>query len=77
MAVEAGCDLLLVCHEEGSVEEAYTALLEAVDSGRLSQDRLDQSVRRILTLKQDYGVTSAPVEAPDLEALNALVDAAW
>ena len=77
LAVEAGCDLLLVCHEEGSVEEAYTALLEAVDSGRLSQDRLDQSVRRILTLKQDYGVTSAPVEAPDLEALNALVDAAW
>ena len=77
LAVEAGCDLLLVCHEEGSVEEAYTALLEAVDSGRLSQDRLDQSVRRILALKQDYGVTSDPVEAPDLEALNALVDAAW
>ena len=77
LAVEAGCDLLLVCHEEGSVEEVYQALLDAVDSGRLSQDRLDQSVRRILTMKENYGVTSDPVEVPDLEALNALVDAAW
>ena len=76
LAVEAGCDPRLVCHEAGSVEEVCQALLDAVDSGRISQDRLDQSVRRILALKEDFDITSDPVESPDLEALNALVDAA-
>ena len=75
LAVEAGCDLLLVCHEAGSVDQVYTALLDAVDTGRITEDRLDQSVRRILTLKQDYGLTSDPVDLPDLDALNAQVSA--
>lgn len=75
LAVEAGCDVLLVCHEAGSVDQVYTALLDAVDTGRITEDRLDQSVRRILTLKQDYGLTSDPVDLPDLDALNAQVSA--
>ena len=74
LAVKAGCDVLLVCHEASAVEEAYTALLEAVDTGRLSQERLDESVRRILTLKQTYGLTGDPVDLPDLETLNTQVD---
>lgn len=73
LAVEAGCDVLLVCHEAGSVDQVYTALLDAVDTGRITADRLDQSVRRILTLKQNYGLTSDPVNLPDLDALNAQV----
>ena len=75
LAVEAGCDVLLVCHEAGTVDEVYTALLDAVDAGRITVDRLDQSVRRILTLKQNYGLTSDPVDLPDLDALNAQVAA--
>ena len=75
LAVEAGCDLLLVCHEAGTVEEVYTALLDAVDAGRITVDRLDQSLRRILTLKQNYSLTNDPVDLPDLDALNAQVDA--
>lgn len=75
LAVEAGCDVLLVCHETGSVEEVCAALLDAVDAGRITTDRLDQSVRRILTLKQNYGLTNDPVDLPDLDALNARVAA--
>ena len=75
LAVEAGCDVLLVCHETGSVEEVCAALLDAVDTGRITEDRLDQSVRRILTLKQNYGLTNDPVDLPDLDALNARVAA--
>lgn len=75
LAVEAGCDVLLVCHETGSVEEVCAALLDAVNSGRITTDRLDQSVRRILTLKQNYGLTNDPVDLPDLDALNARVAA--
>ena len=75
LAVEAGCDVLLVCHEAGTVEEVYAALLDAVDTGRITEDRLDQSVRRILSLKGDFGLTSDPVDLPDRDALNAQVAA--
>ena len=71
LAVEAGCDLLLVCHGADNLTAARDALLEAVGNGRISVERLDESVYRILALKSEYGLTNAPVETPDVAALNA------
>ena len=75
MAVEAGCDLLLVCHEADNLTAARDALLSAVDAGRISMERLDESVYRILSLKQEYGLTNDPVDQPDIETLNARIQA--
>ena len=52
-----------------------TALLEAVASGRITAERLDESVYRILRLKTEYALTNEPVSPPDLEALNAQIGA--
>ncbi len=76
LAVEAGCDVLLVCHGSDNLRAARDALLEAVVSGRIGAERLDRSVYRILSLKQAYELTSDPVPAPDVAALNELLDAA-
>ena len=70
LAVEAGCDLLLVCHGADNLAAAHAALVEAVESGRISMERLDESVYRVLSLKAVYGLSNAPVEAPDIEVLN-------
>ena len=70
LAVEAGCDLLLVCHGADNLAAAHAALVDAVDSGRISMERLDESVYRVLSLKAVYGLSNAPVEAPDIKALN-------
>ena len=75
LAVEAGCDLLLVCHGADNLTAARDALLEAVDSGRISPERLDESVKRILSLKAEYGLTNDPVDTPDVDALNASIGA--
>ena len=75
LAVEAGCDILLVCHGQDSVPAVRTALLEAVASGRITTERLDESVYRILRLKTEYALTNEPVSPPDLEALNAQIGA--
>ena len=75
LAVEAGCDLLLVCHGADNLTAARDALLEAADSGRLSPERLDESVKRILSLKVEYGLTNDPVDTPDVDALNARIGA--
>ena len=75
LAVEAGCDLLLVCHGADNLTAARDALLEAADSGRLSPERLNESVKRILSLKVEYGLTNDPVDTPDVDALNARIGA--
>ncbi len=74
MAVEAGCDVALVCHGRDNVDEARTALLEAVEAGRISQARLDESVYRVLALKVRFGVEDGAVDGPDVEALNQQID---
>lgn len=54
MAVQsilAGSDILLVCHEYEHMQEAYNGLMKAVKDGRISKDRLDESVKRILLMK--------------------------
>lgn len=50
-AIEAGADLVLVCHEYEHQQAVYNGLLKALQSGRLSEKRVDESVRRILRAK--------------------------
>jgi len=54
MAVQsilAGSDILLVCHEYEHMQAAYNGLMKAVKDGRISKERLDESVKRILLMK--------------------------
>ena len=50
-AVKAGADILLVCHDYAHEQEVYLGVLEAVQNGEISEERIDESVRRILKLK--------------------------
>lgn len=48
MAVEAGCDMLLMPEDYSA---ALSGLKSAVESGRISEERINESVKRILSLK--------------------------
>lgn len=50
-AVKAGVDIVLVCHEYEHQQEVYLGLLDAVNSGEISQERIDGSVKRIIKVK--------------------------
>mgnify|MGYP001121459106 FL=1 len=50
-SILAGSDILLVCHEYEHMQEAYNGLMKAVKDGRISKERLDKSVKRILLMK--------------------------
>jgi beta-N-acetylhexosaminidase len=52
-AVKAGVDVLLM---PSSLDETIDALSEAVESGEISEERINESVERILTLKDKYGL---------------------
>lgn len=51
LAFEAGCDILLMPMD---LSEAYNAILEAVRTGRISEERLDESVSKILAYKAAF-----------------------
>ena len=49
-AIKAGIDVVLMPED---LEAAYQAVLDAVNSGEITEDRIDESVRRIVTVKLD------------------------
>jgi beta-N-acetylhexosaminidase len=52
-AFQAGNDLLII---PADLAKSYRAVLEAVQTGQISRERLDESVRRILELKASLGL---------------------
>lgn len=55
-AIEAGVDLILLKDESALRGEVYHALLDAVRTKRLSEDRLNLSVQRVLRAKMRAGL---------------------
>jgi Beta-glucosidase-related glycosidases len=70
LAVQAGADVLL---KPSDPTKAVDALVQAVESGRLTRARIDSSVRRILELKVRTGIVARPVVP--LDSLRDVVGA--
>jgi beta-N-acetylhexosaminidase len=64
-ALEAGADLLL---KPADVDAAFRGVHEAVKKGRLTEQRIDESVRKVLAAKYDLGLVQqriTPLEGID------------
>lgn len=73
MAIEAGADIVLACGPFENHVASVEALLGAVESGRLSQDRIDRSVERVFELKERYNrLPQTSVGYPVLEHHNQM-----
>ena len=59
-ALLAGADVLLICHTEASQRLALEAVLRAVESKRISEARIDESIVRILSVKKRFLVPYQP-----------------
>jgi beta-N-acetylhexosaminidase len=60
LAVEAGDDLLMGASTPRDVASMIEGIKQAVNSGTISQQRIDDSVRRILMLKYEMGLLTIP-----------------
>jgi beta-N-acetylhexosaminidase len=69
LALIAGADILLMPH---GVKEAIDAVSGAVQSGRVTQARVDASVRRILRMKAQAGLRTGRLV--DLSAVDTIVN---
>jgi beta-N-acetylhexosaminidase len=50
-AVKSGVDVLLVCHTLENQEKVFNGILKEVKNGKISEQKIDESVTRILTYK--------------------------
>jgi beta-N-acetylhexosaminidase len=64
-ALEAGADMLL---KPANVDASFSGVLQAVKSGRLTEQRVEESARRILAAKYDLGLVKdriTPIDSID------------
>lgn len=52
MAFLAGSDFLLICNEINSIYEGFDAMISAVESGEISEKRLNESLERIFKTRK-------------------------
>ncbi len=69
-SILAGSDIVLVCHDYEKQKAVISALKNATQSGLLPMKRIDQSVSRILRLKQEHGINDDPAKAIDPKFIN-------
>lgn len=74
MALNAGCDMLLVCHGYENAENAIDNITSAVQNGELDEERLDDAVLHILKMKNRYNITNKNIDVHDIQELNSLTN---
>ncbi len=73
LALRAGADLLLICHDRLRQEQAYARVLRAVQRGELLESRVEQSVARIKNLKSRFSShqTHGPAACASLACIGS------
>ena len=65
MAINAGNDMSM------QVNKFYSALLSALKNGKISEERLDEAVRRILRVKAKIGLLDDDTKRPDRSVIGS------
>ncbi|HLU23129.1 MAG TPA: beta-N-acetylhexosaminidase [Bacillaceae bacterium] len=73
-SVKAGSDIVLIAHDFSKVITAIDALVSAVESGEISESRINESVERIIKLKQKYKLKDTTVDNVDIDILNQTIN---
>lgn len=69
-AVNAGVDIVLVAHGQDQIVATFDRLMDGVASGEISLERVDESVARVLRLKEKYNLVDEVIDSIDVDALR-------
>ena len=69
MALHAGVDMLAICAEPERIREGHKAVLDALVSGEIAEERIDRSLERIASAKANLSRPSA-FDAARLDVLS-------
>jgi beta-N-acetylhexosaminidase len=82
LAIKAGCDTILLKADDESRSQCFFGIKQAVETGELSEERVDESVRRLLNMKHDQGLFKTagkkdPKKAQAYATSKQVVDFSW
>lgn len=82
MAIKAGCDTILLKADDESRSQCFFGVLEAVKTGFLSEERLNEAVTHLLNMKYDQGLFESagkkdPKKAQNYALSKPVVDFSW
>ncbi len=68
-SIQAGVDLILICHQQSRQAEAIEAIEQAITKGDISIERLEASLSRIATLKERFLLPYVPIDYPNISKI--------
>jgi beta-N-acetylhexosaminidase len=82
LAIKAGCDTILLKADDDSRSQCFFGIKMAVESGELSEERVDEAVTRLLRMKYDQGLFQTagkndPKKAQAYATSKPVVDFSW
>lgn len=70
-SINAGTDIILVCHQYKNIKSTIEAIKKAVNVNKtISEERINESVYRILKLKEKYNLNDKLIETPSISSIN-------
>ncbi|MBS4196312.1 beta-N-acetylhexosaminidase [Lederbergia citri] len=73
-SLKSGSDIILVGHEYNYIVETFSSIKSAVQKGEISEQRINQSVERIITLKRKYKLDNAKVGHVNIGEINQSIN---
>ena len=73
-AIKAGVDIVLVAHRYENVIAVFEQIKAAVLAGEITESRLEESVKRILLLKEEYEIEDKVIEKINVDVLNEEIE---
>ncbi len=70
-SLQAGSDIILICHDFNMQIDVLNSIKSAVENGEISEQYIDEKVYRVLSLKEKYSVSNAPVASIDVNEINS------
>ncbi|HEY9167548.1 MAG TPA: glycoside hydrolase family 3 N-terminal domain-containing protein [Candidatus Kryptonia bacterium] len=82
LAIQAGCDTILLKADDESRSQCFFGIKQAVETGELSEDRVNDAVRHLLNMKYDQGLFEKagkmdPKKAQTYASSKQVIDFSW
>jgi beta-N-acetylhexosaminidase len=82
LAIKAGCDTILLKADDESRSQCFFGIKRAVESGEISEERINEAVTRLLRMKYDQGLFETagkmdPRNAQTIASDKHLIDFSW
>jgi len=82
LAIKAGCDTILLKADDESRSQCFFGIKQAVETGELSENRVNEAVTHLLRMKYDQGLFETagkkdPKKAQDYALGKPVIDFSW